>query len=546
MHSEPTEKADILSGQFQKAFSEKNSTSNEEFQKQCKMTGEFNTIKGINITENGVHKLLKNLNPNKAAGPDNITPRVLKELATHIAPILTIIFRCSYQTSEVPGIWKSANTCPVYKKGKKYDPINCMPVSLTCVSCKLMEHIITSHIMSHANAQNIMYPFQHGFQRGLSCESQLIEFIDHGTKNLDQGKQTDCLIMDLSKAFDEVSHSLIIHKLKHYGITGKTNECIKNFLSHRTQPVVMEGETSTSIPVESGVPQGSVLGPSLFLFYINDMPEGIQSTVRLFADDTIAYVTISSDADAANLQQDLDKLAEWKSKWLMKFHPETCNVLTISKKRSPSKYNYTLHGHILEHDTSANHLGCTISSDLKWGKHISTICSKANNIISFLKRNINISNKSIKEKAYVSLVRPTLEYASSVWDPYQQNDIHRLEMVQRRAARYVTNRYHNTSSVSNMIEQLEWTTLQERRKHCRLLMMYKLKNNIVRVDASSKLIPNERPSRNNNEQALRIPSCKITIRKDSFYPRTIKEWNTLPNCTLSALSPESFKVQLRH
>ena len=161
-----------------------------------------------------------------------------------------------------------------------------------------------------------------------------------------------------------------------------------------------------------------------------------------------AYVTISSDADAAKLQQDLDKLAEWESKWLMKFHPEKCNVLTISKKRSPSKYNYTLHGHILEHDTSAKYLGCTISSEFKWGKHIGTICSKANNTISFLKRNINISNKSIKEKAYVSLVRPTLEYASAVWDPYQQNDIHRLEMVQRRAARYVTNRYHNTSSVS--------------------------------------------------------------------------------------------------
>ena len=114
------------------------------------------------------------------------------------------------------------------------------------------------------------------------------------------------------------------------------------------QSVVVEGETSTSIPVESGVPQGSVLVPSLFLFYINDMPEGIQSTVRLFADDIIAYVTISSDADAANLQQDLDKLAEWESKWLMKFHPEKCYVLTISKKRSPSKYNNTLHGHILE------------------------------------------------------------------------------------------------------------------------------------------------------------------------------------------------------
>ena len=160
-----------------------------------------------------------------------------------------------------------------------------------------MEHIITTHIMSHANTQNIMYPLQHGFQRGLSCESQLIEFIDDVTKNLYQGKQTDCIIMNFFKAFDNVSHSLIIHKLKHYGITGKTNEWIKNFLSDRTQSVVVEGETSTSIPVGSGVPQGSVMGPSLFLFYINDMPERIQSTVRLFADDTIAYFTISLDAE---------------------------------------------------------------------------------------------------------------------------------------------------------------------------------------------------------------------------------------------------------
>ena len=149
----------------------------------------------------------------------------------------------------------------------------------------------------------------------------------------------------------------------------------------------------------------------------------IRSIDGLLMEKMIVGDFVSSDADAANLQQDHDKLAEWESKWLMKFHPEKCNVLTISKKRSPSKYNYTLHGHILEHDTSAKYLGCTISSDLIWGKHISTICSKANNTISFLKRNINISNKSIKEKTYVSLVRPTLEYASSVWDPYQQNDI---------------------------------------------------------------------------------------------------------------------------
>ena len=183
------------------------------------------------------------------------------------------------------------------------------------------------------------------------------------------------------------------------------------------------------------------------------MPEGITSKVRLFADDTIAYLTISSDQDARTLQSDLDKLTKWETSWLMAFHPEKCNVLTIIKKRNPIKFNYTLHGHSLEHVTSAKYLGCTITFDLKWGPHINNICNKANSTIGFLKRNLNIANKSVKERAYQSLVRPSLEYSSAVWD--QQQDKQCLEMIQRRAARYVTNRYHNTSSVSDMLDQLE-------------------------------------------------------------------------------------------
>ena len=184
------------------------------------------------------------------------------------------------------------------------------------------------------------------------------------------------------------------------------------------------------------------------------MPEGIRSRVRLFADDTIVYLTITSDADANHLQEDLDKLAEWERKWKMAFHPDKCNVLTITRKRKPIVRDYHLHGHTLEAVKSAKYLGCTISDDLKWNEHTRNICNKANKTIGFLKRNLNINNTRIKETAYKSLVRPTVEYASSVWDPYQQNDKHRLEMVQRRAARYVTNRHHNTSSVNEMLKDL--------------------------------------------------------------------------------------------
>ena len=293
------------------------------------MGGSNKSAPEINIACTGVLKLLQKLNLNKAAGPDNIRPKILKELAPEIAPILTIIFRKSLETGEVPPDWRSANVRPVYKKGDRHKAENYRPISLTCICCKLMEHIITSHIMNHADKNNILYPLQHGFRSKRSCETQLIEFIDEVTTNMSAGKQTDVLIMDFSKAFDKVSHSLLVHKLDHYGIRGKTNTWIQNFLSDRSQAVVVDGEKSSCIDVDFGVSQSSVLGPSLFLFYINDMPCGLKSTVRLFADDTIAYLTVTSEAYTVDLQPDLNDLGIWEKKWKMEFHPDKCKGTTI-------------------------------------------------------------------------------------------------------------------------------------------------------------------------------------------------------------------------
>ena len=298
--------------------------------------------------------------------------------------------------------------------------------------------------MNHADKNNILYPLQHGFRCKRSCETQHIEFIDEVTTNMSAGKQTDVLIMDFSKAFDKVSHGLLVHKLDHYGIRGKTNTWIQNFLSDRSQAVVVDGEKSSYIDVDSGVRQGSVLGPSLFLFYINDMPCGLKSTVRLFVDDTIAYLAVTSEADSVDLQSDLNKLDE-------------CNVLTISQKANPIKFEYELHGQTLKSVNNAKYLGCLITSDLRWTNHINSICGKANKTLGFLHRNLNIG--TTKQNAYNSLVRPIVEYASTVWDPYTQKDIHTLEMVQRRGARYICNKHGNRSSVDTMLDTLKWKTL---------------------------------------------------------------------------------------
>ena len=389
-----------------------------------------------------------------------------------------------------------------------------------------------------------MCPLQHGFRSKRSCETQLVEFVDDITVNMSNGKQTDILIMDFSKAFDKVSHSLLVHKLNHYGIRGKVNRWIAGFLKDRSQSVVVDGECSSSIDVESGVPKGVYWGHYFFLFYINDMPEGMKSTVRLFADDTIAYLTISSDTDTVYLQKDLDSLATWETTWKMSFHPEKCNVLTISRKSNPIITSYILHGQTLTSVQSAKYLGCTFTSDLRWNEHVTNICNKANRTIGFLKRNLNISATSVKENAYKALVRPLVEYASPVWDPYHQKDIDKLEMVQRRGARYVTNRHGNRSSVNDMLQHLEWRSLEWRRKDARLALFYKIENDKVAIEKEGRLVRPRRITRNMHDKSYQLPSARSDYRKYSYFPRTIRDRNALPPGIVSAPSLEAFKASV--
>ena len=210
---------------------------------------------------------------------------------------------------------------PIFKKGHRYDPANYRPISLTCVVSKIMEHVVCSNIMNFASRHNILYKLQHGFRDKRSCETQLLEFIQDVANNMQDGHQTDVCVLDFSKAFDKVGHMRLIKKLNWYGIDGITNKWIQSFLSNRTQSVVLDGISSDSVPVISGVPQGSVLGPCLFLFYINDIAENLNSTARLFADDTMIYMTVKNQTDAQLLQNDLNTLANWENKWMMEFHP---------------------------------------------------------------------------------------------------------------------------------------------------------------------------------------------------------------------------------
>ena len=501
-------------------------------------------MKELHVSVEGVTKLLRKVNPNKASGPDSIPARILKELADEIAPLLTTIFNKSLEQGEVPTDWRKANVTAIYKKGDKYEPSNYRPVSLTSLCCKLQEHIIVSNVLSHLEEHSVLTDCQHGFRARRSCETQLMGLYHDLAQSLDKKKQTDLAILDFSKAFDRVPHQRLLKKLMHYGIQGNTQKWIESFLSGRTQQVVIEGESSYSAPVVSGVPQGTVLGPLLFLIFINDLPQHIQSKVRLFADDCIVYRKINNKADCETLQDDLHALERWESTWAMEFHPAKCSVMRVATSNDPIMLSYKLKGHQLQAETTSKYLGVDLSSNLDWKPHIDRIVKKSNSMLGFLRRNLRISSQETKSMAYMAMVRSNLEYCATVWNPWKKEHIKKLEMVQRRAARFVTNRFHNTSSVSDMLEHLEWDTLEARRCKLQLTMFYKIVNNIVDINKDLYLEPAMAKTRANHSKKFRQISTSQNCFKNSFFPRTFPLWNKLPASTAEAPDLVRFKQGL--
>ena len=489
-----------------------------------------------------MEKLLANLNPNKAAGPDGIPCRLLKILAPQLSPVLTIIFNQSLETGVLPSDWKQANISPIHKKGDRAKAKNYRPVSLTSVCCKVMEHIIHSQMMGHLDDHCILTDRQHGFRRRRSCETQLLVTHNDLSDAMDKKKSSDVIILDFTKAFDTVPHERLLLKLRHYGISNRIVSWLSSFLVGRTQRVVLEGHVSSPVAVDSGVPQGTVLGPLLFLLYINDLPDGIKSSTRLFADDALVYRTITSPVDTEILQNDLDRLTEWQHEWQMQFNPSKCYVMHITNSKNRRHADYQLCGQTLAAVNSHPYLGVHLQNDLGWGTHVGHITARANRMLGVVRRNLFNCPESLKQTAYFSLVRPHLEYASVVWDPHLKKHIRGIEQVQRGAARFVKGNYKREAGVvTSLIDDLRWQSLESRRKLARLTTMYKIVNNEIDIQAKDYLTPVNRASRSNNSKSFIRHHSRIDSHKYSFFPRTIVEWNSLPEPHINASDVNSFK-----
>ena len=533
------DKAEVLNNFFTSVFTKENKDSIPDMTEGCFSDGVLLTE--IIVTPLAVKNKLLGLNHNKSQGPDRIPPRILKEVAEEISTPLSLLFNKSLETGILPDDWKSAEVTAIFKKGAKSDPGNYRPVSLTCIVCKVLESIIRDAVVAHFTDNHLYSDCQHGFRKQRSCVTQLLEVMEDITLLLDKNQEIDILYLDFKKAFDTVPHERLLRKLSAYGISGVLGKWIRNFLSYRTQHVRIGSEKSSKSNVLSGIPQGSILGPVLFTIFINDLPESVLSTCKVFADDTKLYN--NNLLNSNHMQNDIFELQKWSNKWDLHFNVSKCGVLHIGNNHINCKYFMVLNN-IMEEIKIVKEerdLGVVFDGSLSFDSHIHKIVCKANQMLGIIKRAFDFLDKEIFLKLYKSFVRPHLEYANTVWCPYLKRQSVLIEKVQRRATKLL--KECQNLSYAERLKYLKLHSLKGRRVRGDLIQAYKIINGVDDIDANT-FFSFVNSNTRNSDLKIFIQHCRTNKRKFFFSNRVAKNWNALPVHIKSAHNTNSFKNQV--
>jgi len=541
LYSSNKDKAEILNCYFSSVFTEEDS--------ECIPTLEDrvfnNELTDIVVTPQNVEKALLNLNTSKSPGDDMLHPLVLKEARSVLSTVLSSLFNKSFTEGKLPAKWKHAVVVPLFKKGKKQKAENYRPVSLTSIVCKVFERIIRDELVNHMESNELFTKQQHGFRQKHSCVTQLLEVTDDWYNILDEGGNIDSIYLDFRKAFDTVPHKRLKNKINSYGIRGRLLTWIVDFLSQRTQSVKVGNQVSSKTAVTSGIPQGSVLGPVLFLVFINDITSVVNCVVKLFADDTKLYSEITSPEDCEAVQQDLDNLSSWSDTWLLRFNAAKCKSLHLGKNNQKHEYKLTENGVDIkiEQVCEEKDIGVIFDSELKFNKHITSSVNRANQKLGMIRRSFEYMDRDMFVTLYKSLIRPLLEYATVIWSPLFKKDIVAIENIQRRATKLISG--IRELPYEERLINLGLPTLAYRRERADMIQLFKIMNNFDSVELKSLKLAEQSTTRG-HEHKLEKRQYKYKYCMNNFVARSINNWNELPHNCIQAKTVNSFKTHLNN
>ena len=482
------------------------------------------------LSELEVEVTLKSLDNNKATGPDEIPARLLKATAPVIAPSLCKLFNKSLRLGTVPEEWKLANVVPVHKKGDKGQTENYRPISLLSIVSKVLERRVLVSIKYHLS--QITNKCQHGFLQGKSCITNLLEVLDYIGRILDNGGQVDTIYLDMSKAFDRINHRKLINKLRNYGCGGSLLKWFTSYLTGRHHRVTVLGATSNTLPISSGVPQGSILGPVLFLLYVNDLPDSVTtSQVAMFADDTKLFSAIKCQSDTVLLQNDLRCLEHWSSISGLTFNESKCKQQRITRKITPITSTYMLNDQQLDTTDTERDLGLCVSSNLTWQTQVRQQVSKASRLLGYIRRNtMFVTDITPRRTLYLALVRSHFGYGSQIWAPQSIDLINMLERTQRRATKYILNLPFSTDmNYRTRLHSLHLLPVSYWHEYLDLTLFFKITHGFVETSALPVIRATRRTTRSssNNSVTYVIRKCKTTTYQQSYLVRTCRLWNGL-------------------
>lgn len=534
LQGDPKIVAEMFAKQFHGAYVRE---SLENFPSLPDSTRIADSLTSIEFTAEKVYKQLTSLSSHSSPGHNEPSPHFLKSCVETLSKPLACIMKQSMDQSTVPVSWKCATVIPIYKKGDKLLPQNYRPVSLTSILGKCMEKIIANQLREFLVSNSVIPNCQHGFVPKRSVTTNLLNNLDIWSKAFDEGIPVDIVYIDFEKAFDRVPIERLLYKLEHYGVRGNLLRWIEDFLKNRCFRVRIDGELSENYPVLSGVPQGSVLGPILFVLYVSDLSKCLKSNPTFFADDTKLFNFPTTKSDI--LKTDLKQLELWSSQWLLSLNADKCTILHIGYNNP--KLEYMLNGVTLAKVDTQLDLGVTLSSDLKWSAHIVSIVKKANSVLYLVKCAFKDISSELMLNIFKTYIRPLLEYASSVWCPYFVKDIELIEKVQRRATKVP--QALKFLSYEERLLKLGITTLKERRDRGDLIETYKVISGYYSCPVNIFTF-NQNVQLRGHSFKLVLERCNKLPRKNFLCNRVHKRWNSLPASIVGKPNTNLFKSAL--